>query len=56
MADAKAVEAGGAYSMDRSMRAKCYCKNTAQGKTLLRPRQISIAPKLPDSIFEYFDD
>jgi len=56
MADAKEGEACGACSMDSSMRAKCCCKNTVQGKTLLRKMQRSMAPNTPDSIFEYFDD
>jgi hypothetical protein len=56
MADAKEGEACGACSMDSSMRAKCCCKNTVQGKALLRLRQISTVPNVLDSIFEYFDD
>jgi hypothetical protein len=56
MADAKEMEASGAYSMDSSMRAKCCCKNTVQSKTLLRSGQISTTPNLLASTFEYFDD
>jgi len=42
--------------MDSSMRAKCCCKKTAQSKTLLLVRQISMLPTTIILMFEYFDD